>query len=284
MRTLRRLIGTLVMIAGVIGLALSLAGLVGLMVVRPRIAASAESVLTTLSDSMNASQEAMVLTGDALVGAVDSVDALSSTLAATAESVKNTQPVITQVNTMMGEQLPATLEAATDSLATAGEAARSLESTIKSLDTFRAVMGAVPLLNAFVPADTQNYNPKKPLADSLGELSSSLEDMPASFEDMAANIDKADDNLTLIQTNLTVMADSVAVISTSLQEYERMVSQSETSMGALKTMLDSTRANLDRIMTITTLVLALFFFWLLATQAVIFSQGWELFVGTAGRM
>ena len=32
------------------------------------------------------------------------------------------------------------------------------------------------------------------------------------------------------------------------------------------------------------LVFTLFFLWLLAAQVVIFSQGWELYQGTAGRM
>jgi len=32
------------------------------------------------------------------------------------------------------------------------------------------------------------------------------------------------------------------------------------------------------------IVVSLFFLWLLAAQVVIFSQGWEPFQGTAGRM
>jgi hypothetical protein len=32
------------------------------------------------------------------------------------------------------------------------------------------------------------------------------------------------------------------------------------------------------------IALTLFFLWMLATQVVIFSQGWELFQGTSGRM
>lgn len=284
MRGLRRFAGVLVMIAGVIGLALSLAGLAGLLVLRPRLSASAQTVVKALSDSAASSQEVMQITGEALGGAIDSVDALSSTLAVTAESVKKTQPVISQVNDLMGQQLPATLQAATTSLATAGDAAKSLEGAIQSLDTFRAVMGAVPLLSAFMPPAAETYHPDKPLAQSLDELSLSLKDMPASFEEMAANIDQADDNLALIQQNMSSMADSVGVISTSLKEYQAMVSSSQSSMGNLAAMLDTLQANLGRYITILTVILALFFFWLLAAQAVIFSQGWELFVGTAGRM
>ena len=69
----------------------------------------------------------------------------------TAASVEDTKPVLTKMNTMMGKQLPSTLQAATDSLNASKEAARSLESTIKSLDTFRTVMSAVPLVQRIYP-------------------------------------------------------------------------------------------------------------------------------------
>jgi hypothetical protein len=55
-------------------------------------------------------------------------------------------------------------------------------------------------------------------------------------------------------------------------------------MDNLKTMLTNIENNLNPILNTTTLVLSLFFLWLLAAQAVIFSQGWELYNGTAGHM
>lgn len=284
MSILRRFLGIFVMIAGVIGLLLSLAGLVGVWMVRPVLATSISSVITTLNSSIDTSKQAMVVTDDALGAAVGSVEALSEVLGATATSVKDTQPVITQVNGVMGETLPATFEAANDSLLAAGEAAKSLESAIKSLDAFRTVIGGVPLLSAFVPAGGQPYNPEKPLADSLGELADSMQGMPTTFEEISASMDKADDNLDLISSNMETMAVNVGLISNSLVEYRSMLGQSQASMDNLKAMLVNTQNNLDRIINTGSLVLGLFFLWLLAAQVVIFSQGLELFHGTATRM
>jgi hypothetical protein len=55
-------------------------------------------------------------------------------------------------------------------------------------------------------------------------------------------------------------------------------------MDNMKALLTGTKSNLPTILAITPLVLALFFLWLLAAQVVIFSQGLELFHGTATRM
>lgn len=284
MKVLRRILGIFVMVAGLIGLLLSLAGVAGLWFARPVLINSINSTIATLNSSVEGSQRTMELTNQALGATVDSVDALSVMLNTTAGTLEDTKPVLIQMNIVMGEQLPSTLQSTINSLNASQEAAASLESAIKSLDTFRMVMGASPLLSAFVPSSQKNYNPEKPLADSLGEVADSLNEMPDTFIEMAANMDKADNNLDAIQSNLTTMSDSVALISDSLREYQTMIGQSQSSVDSLKGMLASAQNNLDRYMNGVTVVLYLLLFWMLAVQVVIFSQGWELFQGTASRM
>jgi uncharacterized phage infection (PIP) family protein YhgE len=205
-------------------------------------------------------------------------------LAATSTSVQETQPVVSEVNEMMGKTLPETVDAASASLTSASQAASSLESTIQSLDTFRMVMSGTPFLSAFVPSDAAPYNPDESMADSLNRLAISIENMPKQFEEMAAGMDKADDNLALIQANLDTMSSSVALISSSLGQYRDMISRSESSMTSLQSILTTVQNNSSRIITGATIALALFLFWLLAAQIVIFSQGLELYRGTAGHM
>lgn len=284
MTILRRLLGIFVMLAGTIGLLLSLAGLVGLWRVKPALTTSIGTTLSTLSTSVDTSQQAMVITGEALGATIDSVDALSEMLITTSVTISDTQPVIVQVNSVMGDSLPQALEAAVESLDTAQEAASSLEGAIQSLDAFRSIVAAIPLIGSMIPQDFQPYRPEKPLADSLGELSTSIREMPATFQEISVQMDTADDNLVLVQTNLETMSTSVASISTSLSRYQAIIDDSQASMDSLKSILTNLENNLEQILNITSIVLGLFFFWFLAAQVVIFSQGWELYHGTAGRM
>jgi hypothetical protein len=284
MKIVRRILGIFVMIAGILGLVLSLAGLVSLWVVRPTVVASVTSTIQTLETSIKSSQQVMEVTGEALGATVDSVDALSSMLSTTATSVEDTQPVLDQINVMMGETVPSTLEAAAASLETAQEAAVVLDSAIKSLESFQTVMSATPFLSSFVQQPKQAYNPKVPLADSLGDLAENLATLPATFTDMSTNLDKADDNMVSIQDNLVTMSGSVKLISGSLGEYQAMISQSQSSMDGVIAILTSMRSNLTNILNGVVTVFSLFFLWLLAAQVVILSQGWELYQGTADRM
>ena len=284
MKVLRKILGVLVMLAGILGLVLSLAGLVGVWMAKPTVAGYLDSTIVILNNSIGTSQKVMEITGQALGATVDSVDNLSAMLSTTASTVSDTKPVFDQVNTIMSEKLPSTMQSASDSLKAAQQAAVVLDSAIKSLENFRSVMSAVPLVGGLVEQPAEAYNPEVPLADSLGALATNLESLPATFTDMSTNLSKVDDNLVSVQGNLNTMSDSVGLISQSLSEYEAMVKQSQSSMGNLVAVLAAIQSNVSNIVNGVVLVLSLFFLWLLAAQVVIFSQGWELYQGTAGRM
>ncbi len=281
---MRRILGLLVMLAGLLGLVLSLAGLVMVWVAKPTIASYANTTIDTLNASVTTSQNVMETTRQALGATVESVDALSTMLSTTADALEDTKPVLDGFDTIMATTLPSTLKATTDSLYGAQEAARVLEDAIRSLETFRALLSTTPLLGDLMPQTGEAYSPEKPLADSLGELASSLEGLPDTFIGMSKSLSTTDEKLASIQGNLITMSDSVKLISSSLSEYERMVAQSKSSMDNVRTILKTVQDNLIAILDWGAIVLTLFFIWLLAAQVVILSQGWELYQGTADRM
>lgn len=284
MNFIRRVLGLIVMIAGILGLIISLAGIITVWYIRPTLAGYLDVTVQTLNTSIDTSQKAVEVTGQALSATVDSVDALSAMLSTTADSVEETMPVLEQINVLMGETVPSTLESASQSLKTAQQAAVVLDSAIKSLENFRTVISATPLLGAFVDQPEQAYDPETPLADSLGEVASTLKTLPDTFTEMAASLDKADDNLVIIQENLITMSGSVALISDSLSEYEAMVAQSQDSMESLRAILTSIQDNQAKILNGIAIGFSIFFFWLLAAQVVIFTQGWELYHGMTDRI
>lgn len=182
---------------------------------------------------MDTSQKALVISSEELGATNKIVDDLTEMLSTTFVKAKDTQSMFTQVNTLMSEMLSSTIEEARSSLQAAEEAAKSWAVAIKSFETFRANVGATPFLRAIVPNEKDTYNPDKPPADSLGELSECIEDMPNTFMEMSANFDKADDNLELIKSNLESMSKNTALIAVRMNQYQSMIGDSETSMGNL---------------------------------------------------
>jgi chromosome segregation ATPase len=284
MKIIRRILGVLVMIAGILGLTLSLVGGVMVWVSKPTVAEYAQNTLETLNQSVSTSQNVMEITNEALGATIDSADALSEMLGTTAASVEDIQPVLNEFNEIMAGALPATLQNTSESLYTASQAAQVLESTIQSLDAFRTVLSDAPLIGNFVEKPEAAYNPEKPLAETLDEMASNLEGLPETFIVMSEDLSTTDKKLLSIQTNLDTMSNSVGLISSSLGEYQTMITQSQSSMDDLKSMVTNIQENLDSILNWVAIFLSLFFLWLLAAQVVIFSQGWELYQGTADRI
>jgi flagellin-like hook-associated protein FlgL len=185
----------------------------------------------------------------------------------------------------MSVKLPDTINAATDSLKAAQQGAEIIDGAIRSFDSFKSVLSAVPLIGGFIEQpDPQPYNPERTLAQSLGDVAVNLSDLPSSFTEMSTNMDKADDNLVTIQGSLDTMATNVSQISVSLGEYQKMLAESQKSMEATQDILQNILENLDTILFAIAAVLTLFFLWLLIAQVVILTQGYELFQGTADRM
>ncbi len=284
MTFIRRILGLLVMLAGLLGLLLSLAGLVMVWVGKPTVARYAGDTLNTLDSSVVTSQSVMETTRQALGATVDSVDALSAMLSTTAAALEDTRPVLDGFDTILSTTLPSTLKATTDSLYAAQEAAGVLEEAIRSLETFRALLSTTPMIGDLIPQTGAAYNPEKPLTDSLGELAATLEGLPDTFIGMSASLSTTDEKLTDIQGNLITMSNNVKLISSSLSEYERMVAQSRSSMDNVRSLLTTVQDNLATILNGVAILLTLFLVWLLTAQVVILSQGWELYRGTADRM
>ena len=276
MQIFRSFLGVFLLVAGLVGLILSLVGLVSVWVVKPVAADSLQSILVTLLDSINTSQDVIGITAEALGATVNSVDALSEMLMTTATTIEDTEPVVAEFNSIMGTTLPATIKTTTDSLQTAQEAARVLESTIQSLDAFRFLLSGAPLIGDLVGDPGASYDPDVTLAETLGELADNLEGLPGTFTLMAEELSETDENLDNVRINLVTMSTSVEVISSSLSEYELMVIQSQTSMEDVKTILNTIEENLVSILNWTAVVISLFFGWLLASQVVILSKGWEM--------
>jgi flagellin-like hook-associated protein FlgL len=284
MKTIRRLLGVLVMIAGVLGLLLSVGGVVAVWAAKPTATSFVETTFGTLFTSLDTSITATEITGEALSATIDSLDALTTMLGSTAASVEETKPVLDQIDSFLGESLPDTLTSASTSLRTAQQAAVVLESTIQSLEAFQSLLGAVPLLGSMVSVPEQSYAPEVPLADSLGNLATDLEKMPEMFVTISTGLSGTDDNLDTIQNSLEMMTSSVTLIAESLGGYETMIGQSLNSLDNLKTNLVNIENQMTGVVNGTAIGLSLVLFWLLMAQVVILSQGWELYQGTANRM
>ena len=275
MKILRKILGVIVMIAGIIGLLLSLVGIFFVWKTKPAIETALTNGLTVINNSLDTSIEVVGVTKDALSATVSSVYALRDTVAAASQSVEETKPFVEGITSLLSKELPTTISATQTSLESAQASAKVLDSVLTSMD------GVIRLITF---SNKSMYNPDEPLYESLGGVADSLTNLPQSFIKMGDSLAATQDNVNTIKTSLDNMAVNIEAIAGSLDRYVTMTDQSQSSIANVQTWLAQLQNNIASILVAVAVVLTIFLLWLAIAQVVILTQGYELYMGTADKI
>ena len=264
MSIIRKLFGVLLLLASIVGLIFSIAGITFLWRIEGNISASLQSTVEILSQTMETTSQGLDVTRTALEGSVTTISSLQSTVQTIATTVKSSTPMVAQIGTMMDSDFPETIQSTQESLESAAESAKVIDSLLSTLSS-------IPLIGAGL-----NYNPDVPLSDSLSDVASSLADLPASFRSLTQNLETTTTNLETFEADLTVMAASIGEIESSVAEYDKVIDGYKTSLKQVQSQLDSLKAGASNITRYLVLALTVFLAWMAIANLGLLTQGWEL--------
>jgi hypothetical protein len=148
-RLVSRLAGALLIIAGIIGLGLSLAGLiVGL----PALGSAEQMLdrrLTDLDQALSAAADGLRIADDSLSGAAGTITAIETTVRSSGQAISDTLPTVDRIGILIGEDIPRTIRSTQQALESARETARVAD----------AILGAISRTGLLGNV----YNPEVPL-------------------------------------------------------------------------------------------------------------------------
>lgn len=257
-----RFIGILVIIASVLGLAGSVAGLAATWWYKPTATERLEANIVLFDDVLTTTAEGLTVANQSLVTTVDSIDALESTVQATADTIEVTTPVVTTLTSITKNDLPNALQAAQTSLDSAQESAQVIDSVMSAL-------ASLPLLNI-------DYDPEVPMSESLQNVSDSLDTLPESLNTIETSLEDAEDNLAIIQADIETIAGNIAEISTSLGEAQQVVEDYQLVVDDLLDRTENMQENLPVWVNTAAWVLTLIFIWAIVMQIGMLVVGIEL--------
>ncbi len=263
----RRMIGFLLIIASISGLAFSIVGLVGVWRIQPQVTKNLQTSVDLLDTSLETTTEALTVTQQALKSSVDTVSALQSTVQTTAKTIQTSQPMVDSITKMMGTDLPETIQATQKSLTTAQESAKVIDSVL-------SMLSGIPFVGSSL-----GYNPQVPLNVALGEVAASLNDLPNSLADMNDSLKQTSSNLETFQADLETMATSIGETGSSMAQYESVVTGYQASLAKTRTQLETLKADLPKIVKMAVWGLTFFLAWMAIAQIGLFTQGLELMSG-----
>lgn len=185
----RRIAGALLMASAVLGLLVSLAGIISVSYAGVVLQSGLQRQLDTLERALDATSEGLNIAGASLVEAERTVGNLSATVAGASQTVADTQPSLAALETLSGTRLPATIVSTRQALGSAAETARAVDAMLRTLSIF-----GVP------------YNPDVPLNVAIAGVAETLDDIPPALTAIGEGIDTAQQNTTRIAADLVEVA------------------------------------------------------------------------------
>lgn len=258
--TLTRLAGILLIVAAVLGLIVSLAGLILLGRAEQDFSASIANGIALLDRALGTTMEGLAVTSDSLDRAGNTITWLETTTGGFGRAITNTIPTINALSDVLGEDLPATIEATQQALASAQTSAKFLDD-------------AVVLFNALRPSEPRTT---PPLNETIAEVSASLDGIPAALVKAREGLVRTARNLRRIENNLASVTGGITEIGVGLEDAQSVIVDYQDVVKDLKNKVEVVGDRLPGWLSAARWSLSLVLIWLGIAQIGLLTQGLEL--------
>jgi peptidoglycan hydrolase CwlO-like protein len=262
-RTISRIAGMALIVAGIAGLIFSIVGLVVLGRVQQTVESAILENLQLVDQALTATAEGLTVTQTSLQQATNMIQSAAQTTSGVGQALDDTVPTVDAVADFLGEQLPATIKSTQETLLAAA-------ATAKIIDDAMAVITVIPLLG------TDRYSPEVPFHQGLVEVSTSLEAIPNSLGSVQEGLNTAGNNLQDLSQQLSVMAGQIDQIASSVESAEVVLAQYQGIIADLQGLTASIHQGIPKWLDMLRLALSLALVWLGLAQIGLLTQGWEL--------
>jgi uncharacterized phage infection (PIP) family protein YhgE len=222
----KRLLGSIFVIAAVIGIAFSVYGLVEVWSVKAMLAQSVSENLALLDQSFSTTEDGLTLVGQMLQTVSTDVSLLHTTTEALVQTIHATNPMLDSLNTLAGKTLPDSISATQTSLASA-------QGSALLIDNILGALTSIP----FSPVAP--YKPDVPLHTALAQISTSLDEIPPSLTAIHASLVTGQANLSQVEGDLTKISGTVQETTDNLDsamkiidQYKQIISQAKANLAA----------------------------------------------------
>ncbi len=222
--------------------------------------------LTLLNTSLAATEEGITIAQDTLEQISISLVTVQDGLTSMAGTLADTGPLLNSFSTVLGDDLPATLEATQTSLNSAQTSATLIDDLLETITSIR-ILGL------------QRYAPATPLHIALEDVSTSLNSLPDSLADIETGLTTTSRNTSVIAADLLVMVERVEILDENLQQTRLVLDDYQEIVGELQERTTNLQKNVSSWIDQAAVLTSAMLVWLAVTQLGLMSQGIFLMTG-----
>jgi hypothetical protein len=257
----RGLAGRIMLGVGVIGLVVSVAGVVVGHRLLNEIELALHRSLVLTADSVEALEASVAVAGETTAALEQGLAQAERTTRSLSSTLGDGEEVLTSAAELTAEQIAGSLENVEASLPALIQAAAVIDRTLTALS-------ALPL--------GPRYAPDEPFDQSLRSVQGSLRGLPQDLREQASLIRDAGGNLGEVRRGTTAIAADLAAIRRGLADATELLSRYAATATEASVLIDDTRAGLTTQMRMARLLLTVLGLSLATGQIVPLSIGWAL--------
>lgn len=258
-----KVLGFSLLVAAVIGILVSLAGLIVIIRVQKQATVSLTSMLELLDSTLTTTENGFEVADNAFADSIDALESLQATVDSVEVVMGKTLPTLDSISELIGTKLPSTIRSTRGALNVAQTAA-------KNVDNFLTTLSSIPIIGTVI------YNPETPLNQTISKVSDSLKDTPEMLKSSQENIDQMSVSLGDIQTEMKGISGNVRSITSSVEEARAVLQDYQESVKSIHNEVNRIQEKLPTWMRLLTAGFTLIFIWLALAQVAIAMQGLEL--------
>ncbi|MEJ2750843.1 MAG: hypothetical protein P8183_23490, partial [Anaerolineae bacterium] len=277
---IRRLLGLVIIIIGLGGIALSVAGMTVAPHLIDTIGDSLESNLILVSESLDTVQETLLLAQSTVTEVTGGLDTVEASAVHLGQTLNQTRPLLDQISTIASDEVPQSLDAIQATMPDLVQVAAAIDDTLTILNRFKIdeqIFGIPIRYDLGI-----DYNPAVPFDESVSSIGRSFETLPGQLRGLDAYVAVANDNLALISEDVLAISQDldgvngrIAELDPLLEDYLRTVVELNDSTRQTRQIILNELTNLKRIV-----IIALA--WVALSQLAPLYLGLELLRGRRG--
>lgn len=256
MKILRRVIGIILLLGALLGIALSVAGIIFGRQAIDLAGQGIDSSLLLVGDSLVAVVDTLELAKASVADVNTSMDTVQKTATDVSKTVSDTRPLLQTVNTVATQDVPSSIESVQEALPNIMEVASVVDTTLISLSNFsnnQSIPIALPVPGFRQPLQFEvpfafdlgiDYEPTVPFDAAIEEVGTSIDDLPDRLRTLEKDLLVADANMEVISADILALSadlgtinQRIAEISPLLDEYIRIVSEVKGALGDIRTQI-----------------------------------------------
>ncbi|PDW01581.1 hypothetical protein [Candidatus Viridilinea mediisalina] len=258
-RPLARAIGIVLLATAALGLLLSAVGLLATFSLTRQAEMRLLGALEALDEALQVTSEGLDVAHVALVDTNETLTSLSQTFVSVSRTITETRPIIGTLASVSSQDLPQTINATRQTLATAQETAQVVDGVLGALNIFGL-----------------RYSPEQTLSSAIGNVSSSLATLPVALNEVATGLQQANRNLAIVADDLNTVTSGLDSIALSVNETTNVITRYQAVVDELQGEVVALQADVPGWFTAVRLVMSMLLLWLALAQLVLITRGWEL--------